>query len=55
MRDLIEQRRRDQALTAACDYCHAAISDRCVNPKTGELIEHQAAHHVRLVAARVDS
>lgn len=52
MPDLIEQR-RDDALTVACEYCDSAIGERCVNPKNGVPIEHQAAHHVRLVIAGV--
>lgn len=52
MRDLIVEQQRAEALTVACGYCHAAIGDRCVNPKAGVPIEHQAAHWLRLVAAR---
>lgn len=51
MIDLLSDRQRTLALTVVCEYCHAAIGDRCVNPKTGELIEHQAAHFVRITAA----
>lgn len=48
MRDLITEQRRTEALTVVCDYCRATVGERCVNRATGSLIEHQAAHLVRL-------
>lgn len=52
MKDLLFDQRRADSLRIKCGYCYAEPGNRCVNPKTGEPIEHQAAHWLRLVAAR---
>lgn len=44
---------RARALRVLCPYCHAAPDDPCRDPRTGKVIEHQAAHLRRLKAAEV--
>lgn len=39
---------RTAALETRCDYCHAAPDELCRDKRTGRIIEHQAAHYVRL-------
>lgn len=42
---------RARALRVLCPYCHAAPDDTCRDPRTGNAIEHQAAHLQRIRAA----
>ncbi len=44
---------RARALRVLCPYCHAAPDDPCRDPRTGKVIEHQAAHLRRIRIADV--
>ncbi|MGH3795979.1 MAG: zinc finger domain-containing protein [Candidatus Dormibacteria bacterium] len=50
MKDLLFAQRRADALTEDCGYCNQPVGARCINPRTGEPIQHQTAHLVRLEA-----
>ncbi|MGH3416385.1 MAG: zinc finger domain-containing protein [Actinocrinis sp.] len=50
MKDLLFDQRRADALTEACGYCDQPVGAQCVNPKTGEPLENQTAHWVRIQA-----
>lgn len=50
MRDLIFEQQRATSLRASCDYCDQPIGEVCINPRTGEPLEHQPAHFVRIRA-----
>lgn len=47
---------RQQALTVACPPppwgCEAAVGEECRNVRTGQPLEHQVAHRLRVVASR---
>lgn len=46
--NLLIEAQRAEALKTYCAYCHKDIGERCINPRTGEPLEHQAAHLVRI-------
>lgn len=51
MKDLLFGKRRAESLAVECDYCGVEVGLICIDPRTGIPLEHQAAHHVRAVAA----
>jgi len=50
MNDLFFGQQRDRALTVECEDCHAEIDRLCINAATGQPLEFQPAHFVRLRA-----
>ncbi len=46
---------RARALRVLCPYCHAAPDDPCRDPRTGKVIEHQAAHLRRIRIGDVEA
>lgn len=53
MTNLLVEAQRAESLTEDCDYCGEEIGRPCVNPKTGQPLEHQAAHRIRMQKAGV--
>lgn len=52
MRDLLFDQQRTDSLLVECEYCTKPIGEACVNPRTQEPLEHQAAHFVRIKAGQ---
>lgn len=50
MTDLLFEQQRATALRADCEHCREVAGKECVSPRTGNPLEHQAAHFVRIQA-----
>ncbi len=51
MKDLLFDKQRADSVRFDCEYCGKPVGEWCVNPRTGEPLVHQAAHHKRLARA----
>lgn len=50
MKDLLFDKQRSDALLVGCEYCGQPAGELCVNPRTDDYVENQAAHFVRITA-----
>ncbi|MGH3933495.1 MAG: zinc finger domain-containing protein [Pseudonocardiaceae bacterium] len=51
MKDLLFGQQRADSLRVECEYCGKRIGEACVNPRTSEPLQRQAAHLARITAS----